>query len=65
MIADQNPKHRPPHGPAPAWAGPVKFLFILSITFMFFFLVRSMVVHHFFEGTNYPSRSEVVEPSEP
>jgi hypothetical protein len=63
MIAD--PKRPSPQPIAPVWAGPVKFLFILSITFLFFFLVHSMVVHHFFEGTNYPNRSQVTEPAEP
>jgi len=34
----------------PPWLGPAKFLLLVLLTLMLFWLVRSMVVHHFFSG---------------
>ena len=39
-----------PEDRSPDWLGPVKIVSLVLMALMLFWLVRSMVVHHFFSG---------------
>jgi hypothetical protein len=47
---------------APAWVGLVKFLLLMGMIAMFFWLSHSMVQHHFFTGGELNNRAAAVGP---
>jgi hypothetical protein len=51
-----------PEGSRSPLVGPAKFLFIVVLALLFFWLAHSMMRHHFFSGGRYNNRPGATTP---